>query len=358
MLLFKPSGSNFVKVIVLAGGSGSRLWPFSRLSFPKQFLNMGQERSLLQQTVERLLPTFRPEDLIIIAPAIYVKHVKEQLYAVDPRLAERILIEKEPRNTAPAILLAVKYWQSCGVDDEEPILTLPSDHRIGLPEAFLESLFLAESFAKQKEIVLFGVIPTHPETAYGYLKVEKRVNSKALHVEKFIEKPCQKIAQELFSTGQYLWNAGIFMFTAEAFWKKIRVHADDLALFESYSFKETEDNFAQMKPLSIDYALMEKLERLTAVALDCEWSDMGSWDTVFAALDKDFNQNVKIGNVVDIDTKNSFILGGKRVIATIGVEDLLVIETEDAIFLGKKGESQRMKSVIEQLIKQGRHDIL
>lgn len=340
-----------MKCVILAGGSGTRLWPFSRNAFPKQFMHFGDGESLLQKTVKRFYNTLSVKDILILTNQAYYHLVKNQLSAIDPALVSQILVEPEKKNTAPAICLAVKYLQDVlGADKEECVLISSSDHIISPEKVFLDAVIKGEKIAKSGHHVIFGIRPHKPETGYGYIK-SGEAQAGVCHVEEFVEKPDYATAQSYLLSGQYLWNSGIFLFQIDAFEKEIAAFCPEIATLSSRSFEEMVSEFSEMPDISIDCALMEQSKNTKVIPLDVAWSDVGSWDSVYEMLDKDQNQNVKIGNVLDIDTKNCLIMGNKRLISTIGIEDLLVIETEDALFIGRKGESQRVKNLVEELKK-------
>lgn len=341
-----------MKYIILAGGSGTRLWPFSRNSFPKQFLHFGDGESLLQKTIKRFYPAVSPNDILVITNQDYFHLVKNQLAAIDVSLEKQIIVEPERKNTAPAICLAVKYLQDVlGVGKDEHILVSSSDHIISPEKAFISALDNARELANKGSHVIFGIRPHKPETGYGYIKAKESKDTVALKVEQFVEKPDYETAQKYLLSGDYLWNSGIFFFQIEAFLREMETFCPEITTKSNGTFKEMIAAFSEMPDISIDCALMERSKSIMVLPMDVSWSDVGSWDSVYDLLDKDQNQNVKIGNILDIDTKNCLIMGGKRLISTLGLEDLLVIETEDALFIGKKGESQKVKTLVEELKK-------
>ncbi len=341
-----------MKVIILAGGSGTRLWPFSRNAFPKQFLNFGDGQSLMQKTIQRFLPLVAPADILIITNQDYYHLVKTQASAIDPLLERQILVEPDKKNTAPAICLAVKYLQDfLGCKEDECFLVSSSDHLITPQTVFLEGMKHAEQVAKQGWHVIFGIRPHKPEIGYGYVKGKPTKDPSVWEVESFVEKPEYSLAQDYVLSGDYLWNSGIFLFQIAPFLKEMEKYCPNVASIAKGSFKELGTRFSEMPDISIDYALMEKSSNVMILPLDVSWSDVGSWDSVYDVLEKDVNQNAKVGNILDIDTKNCLIMGGKRLISTIGLEDILVIETDDALFIGRKGESQRVKHLVEELKK-------
>lgn len=341
-----------MKIIILAGGSGTRLWPYSRSAFPKQFLHFGDERSLLQKTIERFVATYPLSDILIVTNQAYYHLVKAQAKEISPDLEKQILVEPERRNTAPAIALAVSYLQNEGkISQEDCFLVCSSDHLISPAEKFLEAVQKGLGYAQNSNHVIFGVRPHKPETGYGYIKCKNALSEGGFAVEEFVEKPSFELAQRYLFEGSYLWNSGIFLFQVGTFLSEMRLHCPAIYEKLDHSFQHLFTHFAEMPDISIDYALMEKSQKIVVFPLDVTWSDVGSWDSVYDVLEKDQNQNVKVGNVLDIDTQNCLIMGNKRLISTIGVKDLLVIETEDAIFIGKKGESQRVKNLVEELKK-------
>ncbi len=336
-----------MKVVILAGGSGTRLWPYSRNNFPKQFLHFGEEYSLLQKTIRRFLPIAKPSEMLIVTNQDYFHHVKTQVGELDPELAQQILVEPERKNTAPAIALAYAYLADrMKCDPSETFLVSSSDHLISPEDRFLEAVQQADLLARKGRHVIFGIRPHKPETGYGYILADKSGN-----VQRFVEKPDYALAQQYLLSGDYLWNSGIFLFQMELFQKELGAYCPEIESKLHAGFEQAMQHFSEMPEISIDYALMEKSKRVSVLPLDLTWSDVGSWDSVYDAFEKDSNQNVKVGNVMDIDTKNCLIMGGKRLISTIGLEDLLVVETDDALLIGKKGESQRVKQLVEELKK-------
>jgi mannose-1-phosphate guanylyltransferase / mannose-6-phosphate isomerase len=343
-----------VKVIILAGGKGTRLWPMSRDSFPKQFLKLNNEKSLLQQTIERFLPETSLKDIVIVTNSGYHDHVRSQVKDISPVLADQIIIEPEQKNTGPAIVFAIKYLQEKqGLGDKEVVLVSSSDHWISSREKYLDAMNRAEAVAQQQRLVTFGVRPYKPETGYGYIKVDTSSSSEVYSALSFVEKPPFELAQEYVKSGDYLWNSGIFAFSVETFWKELKLHAKELFDQAQVPLEELTAQFSRMPNCSIDRAVMEKSANISVIPFDFVWSDVGSWDTIFDVMHKNSDQNVTIGNIHTIDTKNSLVIGDKRLISMVGLEDMVVIETEDALFLGKKGESQRVKELVEELKKRG-----
>ncbi len=348
-----------MKAIVLAGGGGTRLWPLSRENFPKQFLRLQGPYSLLQKTILRLTNTTFIDDIVISTNPQYISLVQKQIDEMHLNINIHILAEPCRRNTAPAITLAIQFLQTLPTTKhEDTVLILPSDHLLEPESAFIHAIYQINPIAQEKKLITFGIKPTKPETGYGYIRIGDLYKESLFKVEKFIEKPNLHTAQQFIENPHYFWNSGMFLFSIETFWSELEKHCPSLAQSKAQSYEETISSFHDMPDISIDYALMEKSKEILVCPLSISWSDIGSWDSFYEILEKDAHQNAKIGNVFDIDTKNCLIVGGKRLISTVGVENLLIVETEDAIYISKKGESQRVKSLLSELIKTGKKETL
>ena len=332
--------------IILAGGSGSRLWPLSRELYPKQFLNFHSKKSLLQTTFDRLSSIIDSENIISITNVKHSSSVKMQL-------GENSVVLSEPisKNTAPTIAMGMKYITQ-KTNEDETIFVLPSDLFVEDTDAFLNTIKDAEKIAKQGKIVIFGCKPTYPETGFGY------IHSKNGEVLSFTEKPNLEKAQEYLADGNYFWNSGMFMFTVSTIKKEFKFHCPEIlqiienidCLDKNISFNE----FNKMPTISIDYAVMEKSQNLAMIQLDCGWKDLGSWKAIYDISPKDEKGNVFVGHVVDRDSKNSLVYSSSKVVATIGLEDTVIIETDDAILACKKDRTQDVKHIYETLKQQ--HD--
>ncbi|MGD2169757.1 MAG: mannose-1-phosphate guanylyltransferase [Chlamydiota bacterium] len=338
-----------MKLIILAGGKGKRLWPFSKETFPKQFLKFEEDGSLLQKTIQRFSSILSEKDIVISTNEAYAVLVKKQLGSLTPH----IVVEPEGKNTAPAIALSVKYIQEkMNLEPNEPILVIPSDHFIEPEEVFLSYLFKASNSKGSKGyLITFGIKPTRAETGYGYIESGSKIDKSIYQVERFIEKPPLKAAKQYIRETNFYWNSGMFLFSLATFSKELEKYAPDIFQQFLSSFETMQSNFSNMPSISFDFALMEKTTRALVCPMDVNWSDVGSWDSVYDVMPKDLNQNVKIGNVVTIDTKNSLIIGNKKLVSTLGLKDIIFIETDDAIFLSKKGKSQEVRKVVNQLPK-------
>ena len=373
--------STGMKAIILAGGSGTRLWPLSRASHPKQFLRLNGDKSLLQQTVERTKEAILLEDIIVLTNNDYKFHVKADLNFLSET---QIVLEPLSKNTAPAIALGVRYClEKLGCCKDEIIFVSPSDHIIKPVDKFRGYLRQAEEIAKEGYIVTFGIKPSRAETGYGYIKAGDRIKmglrarglglaspksqvpspksslqppAPFFNVEEFTEKPDPETAKRYLEEGRYYWNSGMFVFSIGTIIEEFERYQPEIKKMLDLSFNEIVSNFNGMPDISIDYAIAEKSESVVTLPLDIYWNDIGSWDSLYDVLDKDEDGNVKQGDIVSVDTMGSMIIGSKRLISTIGLEDIVIVETDDAIMIAKKGETQKVKDVVHKLKKDGRRE--
>ena len=333
--------------IILAGGSGSRLWPLSRDLYPKQLLNFNSDESLLQTTFERVNKFLPAENIIIMTNSRNSSSIKMQLKGFSNKI--KIISEPTSRNTAPAIAAATKYI-SQRINPDEVIVVFPSDHKISDTEKFIQTIKKGEPLAKQGYIVTFGVKPTYPETGYGYI----HTSEDNITVKTFIEKPDRITAEKFVNDGTYFWNSGIFMFKASTLLKEIEHHAEKIeSVIKNLDFTNSEEipynEFEKMPNISLDYSIMEKSYKIALVKFESDWIDLGSWQAIYNMSKKDENGNVTIGHILDRHSKNSYIYSSSKLVATIGLEDTVVVETEDAILVCKKDCAQEVKQVYEAL---------
>ncbi|MDF2635457.1 MAG: mannose-phosphate guanylyltransferase/mannose-6-phosphate isomerase [Pelosinus sp.] len=348
-------GEDVLKIIILAGGGGTRLFPLSRACFPKQFMKLGGDQSLLAQTVIRFMPVANASDMVIVTNQEYIHHVRVELAACGMDDAH-ILLEPVGRNTAPAIALAVRYCiDELGASEEEVMFVTPSDHIIRQQELFIQAIMQAEEMAKQENIVTFGITPNKPEVGYGYIEAGEPCGH-GFVVNSFKEKPSQAVAEEYLAAGRYYWNSGMFAVTMGQIMRELQIHQSEIYRLSATSYTDTLAQFEEMPNISIDYAVAEKSDRVVTIPLTAYWNDIGSWDAIYDVLDKDQNGNAVTGDCLPIDCNNTLMLGRSRLIAGIGLEDLLVVETDDVIVVAKKGESQKVKELVSELKKRGRRE--
>ena len=340
--------------LILAGGSGSRLWPLSRELYPKQLLNIQNTESLLQATFERLTDTISTDKIISMTGVKHVSNVKYQL----SKIADNPIVLSEPisKNTAPAIAIAAQYI-SIKSKEDPVILVVPSDHLIKDIKAFSSTVKEGKKIANQGYIVTFGIKPSYPETGYGYINVTDNKIENGVKVNKFVEKPNQELAEKYIADGNYYWNSGIFMFKASTLLNELKTCSPEIySLLKNFDFTSSDEipyiEFERMPSISIDYAVMEKSDKIALVELESDWNDLGSWKSIYDVSPKDSDGNVKIGHILDEGSKNSLMYSSSKLVATIGLEDTVIVETEDAILACKADKTQDVKKVFETLKKQ------
>ncbi|MFV3091274.1 mannose-1-phosphate guanylyltransferase/mannose-6-phosphate isomerase [Pseudomonas sp. GW6] len=348
--------------VIMAGGTGSRLWPLSRQLNPKQFLKLCGESTLLQQTLSRL------DGLQTAAPSIICNEdhrfmVAEQLRQLTVKNAS-ILLEPVGRNTAPAIALAALNATRNGQDPV--LLVLAADHFIADQAAFQQAVKEAEELALQDKLVTFGIVPTQPETGYGYIQRGSTLPEQGYQVARFVEKPDSETAQAYLNSGDYYWNSGMFMFKASVYLQALREFRPDILdackrAFEAGSqdldfVRVDSAAFADCPDDSIDYAVMEKTRDAAVIPLDAGWSDIGSWSALWEIGAKDGQGNVCKGDVLNIGSSNSLVYAESKLVATVGVDNLVVVETKDAVLVAHKDRVQDVKKVVEAIKNDGRHE--
>lgn len=336
-----------MKIIILAGGGGTRLFPLSRDCYPKQFLHVIGDKSLLAQTIERFLGLVEARDIIIVTNERYIFHVQAELKTINAQEAH-IITEPMGKNTAPAIALAQSYCQDVlQCDDDEILFVSPSDHLIKPIDAFQDLIRNVQDVAKDN-IVTLGIKPTKPEIGYGYIEAEKN-NNVAKKVISFKEKPDLATAQEYISSGNYYWNGGMFMFSIATMQAELTKYMPSIIDITQNGYQYTVDNFVNMPDISIDYAVAEKSQKMMMIPMEnIYWNDIGSFDAIAEVL-SDEEKNVFKGDILAENCTDTMIIGDTRLIAGIDLENLMIIDTPDALLVAKKGESQKVKNIVNKL---------
>ena len=345
--------------IILSGGSGTRLWPLSRKLHPKQFINLINDTTLFQDAILRL-----PEDVadpLIICNEEHRFLAAEQLRQIN-RKSNGIILEPIGKNTAPAIALAALKFINNG---EDPLLlVLSADHLIQNINTFHQSIKIAEKLAEKDKLVTFGIVPDKAETGYGYIKANIDNTADYYKIQSFTEKPNQEDAQKYLDSGNYLWNSGMFMFKASVYLQELEKFEPEIlssckkSCQTEYKDKDfirlNNDEFYQCPEQSVDYAVMEYTKDGVVVPLDADWSDIGSWNALWDAKNKDKDGNVSEGDVILDGVKNTYTYSSNRLVSVIGISDLVIVDTQDALLVADKKYSQNIKNIVNQLKKNNR----
>ena len=352
-----------ITAVIMAGGKGERFWPKSRNDKPKQFLSLTQDKeTMIQKTVKRLLPIVEKEDIYIVTNASYMHLVKEQLPDI-PK--ENILSEPFARNTAPCIAYAAavinkKY-------DDAVMLVLPSDHLIKYEDIYISTLKKAVKAAKDnKNLITIGITPSYPETGYGYINFGEEKGD-VFEVKKFVEKPDLKTAKSYLSSGKYLWNSGMFVWKISSIMKNFQEFMPEtyngaLRIGESFGTENfqsvLENEFQNFRSESIDFGIMEKADDIYTIPGSFGWDDVGSWLAIERINETDEFKNFTEGDVLMYDTKRTTVCGGKRLIATEGARDIIIVDTDDVLLVCSKNETQDVKQIIAQLKEKNRNNLV
>ena len=347
--------------VILCGGSGTRLWPLSRESYPKQFLSIGvnKKRSLLQKTYLRIKGLNNISSPILVCNEKHRFIVAEQMREIEVKNST-ILLEPEGRNTGPAITLAALKAKK--ENENSILLVLSSDHEIQNEENFINTLKSAIEYAKSERLVTFGIIPSSPETGYGYIKSVEPLIPNSLEgkkIEEFLEKPNYETAKKFLKDNRFSWNSGIFMFKAKTILNELETFSPNIVKFCENTINQSKKDldferldkteFAKCPNLSIDVAVLEKTNIGTVLPLNAGWSDVGSWEAVWEASNKDSDGNVIEGKVFTDKTQNCYLKSENRLLVGIGIKDLIIIETADAILISDKNSSQEVKNIVKKM---------
>ena len=356
--------------VIMAGGSGTRFWPLSRETMPKQLLKIGGEDTLIRETVGRILPLVRIEDVYIVSNHALADTIGRQLGSrFEHAWQKNLILEPEAKNTAPALGLAALHLER--LDPDSIMIVLAADHSIRKSDAFLDILKKAAEAAKQDYLVTLGIKPDRPETGYGYIKAGDTLQGPGIdgvhRVEAFVEKPAIETAREYLKQGSYYWNSGIFIWKTRTLLQEIEKHAPALSqgLQEIRASIGTENEsdvihrvFKNLESISIDYAVMEKTDKAVVVPLDAGWNDVGSWSALWEVLPKDDAGNAVSGDVSVHEAANSLIFAGSRLVAVIGINDCVVVETSDAVLVSRRDQAQKVKQVVDHLKREKRDEAL
>ena len=352
-----------VTPVILSGGSGTRLWPLSRKQYPKQYLSLVGDNTMLQDTILRLNGLGNLTDPIIICNVDHRFLVAEQCQQIGIK-NPTILLEPVGRNTAPAIAAAA--FQSLKSSDESILLVLSADHIIQNVDAFHKAINIAIQQAQSGKLAIFGIVPIDANTGYGYIKSSKEKSNDAHKVEEFVEKPDIKTAQFYLEQGSYLWNSGMFVFQAQTFIDELKAHASNIVTsvnnsiinaVQDLDFIRLEKKAFESSPSeSIDYALMEKSNNVVVVPLDAQWNDISAWTALHDIGVKDENGNVIKGDVITQDTTNTYINADHHMVVTLGVDNLIIVDTPDVTLIASQDKVQELKSIVESLQDSGRSE--
>ena len=344
--------------VLLAGGSGTRLWPVSRELYPKQLVKFIGDDSLIQSTIKRMTPVLDSENIRVVCGQEHFYEIARHMKEIGIEPDKKIICEPCGRNTAPAILLAV--LSILKQQGDAVICVFPADHVIRNTKDFHEKLVSAVKLAEMDYIVTFGITPHYAETGYGYIEGAGELPEQALAVKRFVEKPDLETARHYLASGKFFWNSGMFAFKASTMIHEVETHQPDL--LHKMNAMELDTNaisleaYQQLPNVSIDYAVMEKTNKGAVVPSDFGWSDIGSWKSLYDFIAKDSNGNVFDGDVIAQDTRNCFVMGYERLIATNNIDNMVVIETPDSVFVSDMESSRDVKSIVTRLKEKGRSE--
>lgn len=354
---------NSIVPVLLAGGIGSRLWPLSREHYPKQLLSLLGGYSFLQATLRRILMIKNLSQFVVICNEEHRFEILTQILELKPDCKFTILLEPVGRNTAPAAALAAFY-----LPEDANLLFLPADHVLKSDNAFIEQVLQAQGYANEGQLLTFGVKPSYPEIGYGYIRAGEPVDPDAYKILQFTEKPDKETAQQFLDSGDYYWNSGMFLFARNTLLEELQQYSPRIfSTIEKASQTFSQDNcfvrvdaalFFQAPDVSIDYAVMEHTQKALMFKLATQWSDIGSWQALYTYEEKNKENTVVNGDVISIDNKNCYFYTDSHLIAAVGLENIIVVQTADCVLITPLQESQRVKEIVNQLKSSGREEAL
>lgn len=348
--------------VIMAGGAGTRLWPAARRHSPKQLQRLIFEQPLIAETVERLTQLYAPEHILIVTASRYADPIKAALPSLPP---ENVISEPIGRNTAAAIALAA--FQIARDDPDGVFAVFPADHVILKPQELFQALNYANTLALEHRVVDIGVPPSHPETGYGYIKlgdeIKREAGLPAYAVAGFVEKPDRTTAESYVSAGNYIWNSGMFVWRAGEYLTALQEHLPDTYArlegpFRSGNWDELTEAYAQIEDISVDYAIMERTSDVVALSVDFGWRDIGDWAALYDMMDHDVHGNAFDGPHAYIDSENCLMLSPKKLVAMVGVSDLVVVDTDDVLLIMPRARSQDVKALLEEIKATNQSDYL
>ncbi len=344
--------------ILLAGGSGTRLWPVSREFYPKQLVKFIGDESLIQSTIKRLVSLLDEKNIRIVCGKEHVHEIARHIEDLGIRADKKVIAEPCGRNTAPAIVLAMLHVLN---HEQDAVLCIfPADHVIRNTDVFHENLLSAIKLARMGYIVTFGIKPNYPETGYGYIESGSEIKEHVFSVKRFVEKPDMETAGRYIEAGNFFWNSGMFTFRASVMMEELKIHQPDLLTqmeqLDLSGSMVSQNDYERLPNISIDYAVMEKTDKSAVLPSDFGWSDIGSWKSLYDFIPKDSDGNVIAGDVISKDTKNCFIMGCERLVATNKIRNMVVVETPDSVFVSDMESSRDVKSIVGKLKQRGRSE--
>ncbi|GAB4172120.1 MAG: mannose-1-phosphate guanylyltransferase/mannose-6-phosphate isomerase [Wenzhouxiangellaceae bacterium] len=350
--------------VILSGGAGTRLWPVSRRAHPKPFMRLADGRTLAETTLTRALGVVDHGRCLTVTGRDYYFLTRDLYAEAAPDARCDFLLEPEGRNTAAAIAAAALAARTL-YDPDVSLLVLPADHLVRDQQAFGDAVRRAHALADEGWLVCLGVKPTHPETGFGYIRVGEALGTQGARIEAFVEKPDLDTARRYLDSGQFLWNAGMFCFRAQRILEALAELAPDILAQVQAAWEATDQarrpleldarRFAEVRSESVDFAVMEKASRRAVVPVDCGWSDIGSWQAISALYETDGSGNQVQGHAVLVDSRDTFVQSEERLVAAVGVEDLVIVDSTDAVLIARRDRAQEVKAVVEELTRR-RHE--